>query len=536
MSHVIQRSTYALGDLHKHHQNRNEAMRPFRTSGYALIFLYEGSAKLSIHHRRHALRPGSCCLLAPDTWVKCEAGRSGAAFYLLTYESLDAVPAEGLAGAELPPHDEAVHMLTHTPAMITLLTQMEQLAHHNDDASYFRRQALFYELLHLISLVQSSEDKPAHDAIQMTVHYMDSHYMNDLHVGKLPEMANLTPSAYCRAFKKSVGVSPGTYLTQLRIRKAKELLRVTGRSTLKDIAQSVGFNDELYFSRVFKKSEGVSPTVYASSRSTRVAVVSHLFLQDHLLSLGIQPVGAPAFPSVYAGSSGFPRYLQQQLQGTRPLNAESQIVLGEVQELEPDMIIKMAFKGNPSDSSWQRAENAICLEGFPEWYNYVEALGSLLSKESQAESVIRRVEQIESVYRSKLQPVTAAVGELLIVRALPGDFRIYGAHSHALSGLIYRVFGFEADPRASHAFYKRDTWETLLQWDPASILFVWSDPQELVRLRQLPSWRELRAVREGRVYCPDTRKWDPWGPSGREYTIYDGARYFQQAVPQRLVL
>lgn len=534
MSCALQRAAYAMTDIKQHRCARYEAMRPFRTTGYALLLLHEGSAKLSIHHRRHALRPGRCCLLAPGTWVKCEAGRGGALLYLLQYESL--CPAVAGAPADSETRDDDALLIAHTQAMLTLLTQIQQLAERDDDASYFRRQALFYELLHLISLAQAAEVKPAHDAIQMTVDYIDSHYMEELQVGQLPEMANLTPSAFCRAFKKSVGVSPGAYLTQIRIRKAKELLRVTGRSTLKEIAQSVGYGDELYFSRVFKKSEGVSPTVYAASRPTRVAVVSHLFLQDHLLALGIQPVAAPAFPSVYTASSGFPRYLQRQLQGTCPLNAETLIGLSEVQQHQPDMIIKMAFQGNPSDSSWQRADNAVCLEGFPEWHHYVEALGTLLDKQSETERVIRRIEKIESDYRCKLQPLTDAAGELLIVRALPGDFRIYGDHGHALSGLIYRVFGFEAHRSASHAFYKRVPWQTLFDLDPASMLFVWSDPAELARLQAHPAWRELQAVRSGRVYCPDTREWDPWGPSGREYTIYDGARYFQQAAQQRLVL
>jgi YesN/AraC family two-component response regulator len=49
-------------------------------------------------------------------------------------------------------------------------------------------------------------------------------------------------------------------LSQLRVRKAKELLAWPDR-TLKEVARSVGFQDELYFSRVFKKSEGVSPAL-----------------------------------------------------------------------------------------------------------------------------------------------------------------------------------------------------------------------------------------------------------------------------------
>ncbi len=58
----------------------------------------------------------------------------------------------------------------------------------------------------------------------------------------------------------------------------------------------------------------------------RIAIISQLLLQDHLLSLGIQPVAAPAYPTEF--SHGLPSYLCRGLEGTLLLNAEN-ILIGK---------------------------------------------------------------------------------------------------------------------------------------------------------------------------------------------------------------
>ena len=62
-------------------------------------------------------------------------------------------------------------------------------------------------------------------------------------------------------FIKHLGLSPNDYLTQYRINRACSLLR-NSKLTISNIANSVGYDDPLYFSRVFKKVKGVSPSIY----------------------------------------------------------------------------------------------------------------------------------------------------------------------------------------------------------------------------------------------------------------------------------
>ena len=64
-----------------------------------------------------------------------------------------------------------------------------------------------------------------------------------------------------RVFKEQFGLPVTSYLVQLRITRAKRLLRFTDR-TIESIAQDCGLNDANYFSRLFKKIEGTSPGEY----------------------------------------------------------------------------------------------------------------------------------------------------------------------------------------------------------------------------------------------------------------------------------
>lgn len=72
---------------------------------------------------------------------------------------------------------------------------------------------------------------------------------------------NIGPEAFRKRFKKTTGFSPKQYFLMLKIGRAKELL-LRQNESIKNIANNLGFDDPYYFSRLFRRKEGVSPREY----------------------------------------------------------------------------------------------------------------------------------------------------------------------------------------------------------------------------------------------------------------------------------
>jgi len=100
--------------------------------------------------------------------------------------------------------------------------------------------------------------------IRQAKEYIDQHYMEpDLSLYEIASQVNLSSSHFSMVFSQETCQTFKEYLTTTRINKAKELLRTSSLSS-NDISYQVGFNDPHYFSYVFKKNTGFSPTEFRS--------------------------------------------------------------------------------------------------------------------------------------------------------------------------------------------------------------------------------------------------------------------------------
>ena len=77
-----------------------------------------------------------------------------------------------------------------------------------------------------------------------------------------PVTMGISRSHLYRLFMKHISMPPNEYLTRYRIQKASLLLEASNLS-VGEAAYSTGFSDQLYFSRVFKKYKGISPSQYS---------------------------------------------------------------------------------------------------------------------------------------------------------------------------------------------------------------------------------------------------------------------------------
>lgn len=102
--------------------------------------------------------------------------------------------------------------------------------------------------------------------IRLAVQYLEQHFGTDVTVNDLAERYAMNPSYFSTAFRKETGTTVIGYLTDVRLRKAKEQL-TNSDSSIIDISHAVGYQDHQYFFRVFKKATGMTPLEFRRSKA-----------------------------------------------------------------------------------------------------------------------------------------------------------------------------------------------------------------------------------------------------------------------------
>ena len=100
-------------------------------------------------------------------------------------------------------------------------------------------------------------------AVQSAINYIENHLNKKITLSQLSSAIHLSDSRFSHVFREYTGKAPIQYINDLRIERAENLL-VFSEMTVSEIADFLGFDSVYYFSRLFKKIRGVSPTAFAS--------------------------------------------------------------------------------------------------------------------------------------------------------------------------------------------------------------------------------------------------------------------------------
>lgn len=104
------------------------------------------------------------------------------------------------------------------------------------------------------------------DVVDEILQYIEERYADEeLSLNTIAEHVNFSPNHLSTIFSKQTGQTFIKYLTDFRMMKAKELLRCTGKRS-SEISLEVGYKDPHYFSYLFKKTQGVTPTQYRGNK------------------------------------------------------------------------------------------------------------------------------------------------------------------------------------------------------------------------------------------------------------------------------
>jgi AraC-like DNA-binding protein len=234
---------------------------PVLRSGYLIHYVLGGKGYYRVNNTMYRLEEGDAFLICPDELIYYEADKKKPWTY--TWIGFQGVKIRGyLERTSLPAtpvfhygHDDRIR-LCHEK-----MFEANQLSGNRD----LIMNSILYEYLFLLARKfpreQISPGEKQSIYVEEALRYLESRYGQELSIKALADELGLDRSHLHRVFKAATGVSPQEYLLDLRIRKASELLKRTDLP-VSVIALSVGYEDTLYFSRLFKKKKGQSPTRY----------------------------------------------------------------------------------------------------------------------------------------------------------------------------------------------------------------------------------------------------------------------------------
>lgn len=130
-----------------------------------------------------------------------------------------------------------------------------------DDLAYWLSRIM----LRFTDLVFNLNEVKHVDVIFRAVDYIKRHYSRKITLEEVADHVRLSPAYFSKIFKQEMGSNFSVYLNQVRVQQSQRLMQDPSAS-LADIAQLVGFEDQSYFSKVFKRLTGVSPGRYRESR------------------------------------------------------------------------------------------------------------------------------------------------------------------------------------------------------------------------------------------------------------------------------
>lgn len=518
----------------------------------------------------HELTGGSCWLLPPGAAYRLSCTESDilqgwrldfVGIRLASPESTEVSPDREV----LFPYEGGIDWRDQ-PELGAMLRSLVEGSFGSSLAGQLERQRLFLELLGRIAQIVRPESEPvqlpsgddplektedaadaARAGIARTIDYMKQAYDREVTRDRLAQIAGMSPGYYSSMFRKETGQSPMEKLAAIRLEQAKTLLLFSD-SPLREIARAVGYSSEFYFSSRFKQMTGLSPSAYAERNRENQIVSSRayttylrasqpesarlrerperivgLFLEDPLLVLGVKPL----LQYVWSGYSQ--TYLQPYIADVEPFDV-GHLDFALLRRAEPDVIL-LGFTTFASEGNYDRfaeiAPTFAFRQAEMDWRTTLRSLGALIGRVDEASQAIERYERLALTAREQLAARVGTETVALLRLHFKNGLCLYGGPHSYTAPVLYRDLGLRMPPllegwsRRGKPPVMPIAPETLVLLDADHLFLVVDDSrrEEAEKLLESPLWKELRAVRSGRVYTGTTDVWMTFGMIAHERKI-----------------
>lgn len=297
-------------------------------------------------------------------------------------------------------------------------------------------------------------------------------YDSALDMEELARSSGAGASRFYSTFRKHTGLSPLKFLITTRLNASLRLLADPFVSVA-EAAHSVGYSDEFYFSRLFKKQMGVTPTEYAARARISIACLCPIFPGD-LAVLGITP-----------------RVSLEREWDEEETNRERRIQ--EIKLAEPQLMLT-----GPLAEPLRAELSGIAPVSIVNWKHYswkkrLIEFGRLLELVSVAERWLsdydRKIDNARQLVRERY-PETP----FLIIGVRPDNFRVFGTRIRKFTDLIYDELRFKSPPAAEDVeFIDSGTLTEAASMDCDNVIFLIEFPVDEAFFIQLErEWGRLK--------------------------------------------
>ncbi len=229
-----------------------------KTSKYpGIIFPISGSAEFKMYGRPYLVTEGTIFHGSADTEIfKRVIGNQPWEYILILYEVFN-------EPSNMRMSEKNFLLKIGKSQIITDLLEKSWINFKNpDNLSKFHVDTIFRRILEETFFRCKNDNINDQEAIyNKIIDYIQCNYMNIITVNHLAEIGEISESKLFYIFKKYAGINVREYIIKYRMNIASELLKTTDLQ-INEISQRVGYEDPLYFSRIFKKKLGSSPINY----------------------------------------------------------------------------------------------------------------------------------------------------------------------------------------------------------------------------------------------------------------------------------
>lgn len=229
---------------------------------YVIGFVESGERCLSCKNKEHAIQKGNVIIFNPGDNHACVQSDDGTLDYRgvnISKEGMLDLAEEVTGKRELPGFSENVIFDEEVTCYLRPLHEMVMKG-----LCDFGKEE---NLLLLISMLIQRYGQPfencipeCRDEIEKGCRFMEQHFSERIYLDQICRYAGLSKSTLLRAFTKSKGVTPYSYLENIRIAEAKKLLG-QGLPPI-EVALQTGFSDQSHFTNYFNRFIGLAPGVY----------------------------------------------------------------------------------------------------------------------------------------------------------------------------------------------------------------------------------------------------------------------------------